>query len=502
MTYMAGFEAEYAIDCQYFDGTGGDLNFIKNENVYFLGKTQTTNKSAEYLGYAGYFKINESPVAIISRFDSASNTVYLVSNGGHMANFRSRGICDGDIVVGARSKAVRKIGTNFKYYNDGTGSKLKTGIKEVGYDPFFHDLFDFSLDNRRVSYNRSKPFNYDFFGNSIFNNIDNKFSCLTVNDRFELPIPYTTNMFGFNMATAITPRHVFMCSHTAPYSSTTCQFYDPVSKNIITKTIKKTVALNDSVFENFIKNEDNNNIAIQPGDVAICLLDSPLPDSIRPAYIPDVAYRDFNSTFVRRMDVLMIDQTMRGYYMNAARGGRIFQATGSYGSERFDFGTINSSQFMENVIDMYSAPLFAGVGDSNSMLFTSINNNLIHLGSISSGSGSSICLDGTFIGEESYSELDLYFPWYPDRDGKIVNTAKNRYRDEHFWGSNASFWMTIGNKALRHLFTSSSVWNEPIDPSFVPSRIKITNDINIVEPATIVKVAESTLIGNKIKFVS
>lgn len=502
MTYMSGFDGEYAIECQYYDGLGSDTNFIKNENVYFLGQIKVSQNSAAHLGYPGYFKINESPVAIVSRFDSTNNVIYLVSNAQNLANFRNRGICYGDIVVGAKSGATRKIGVNFSIYNDSGQSVLKTGIKELGYVPNFHDLLNFNVDDRSMYYDRVKPFNEGFFAGSIFNNLDNKFSCLSVSDRFELPVPYTANSFGFNLFTAVTPRHVFMSAHVAAFSGNSCQFYDPSSNSIITKVISKKLILNPSLFGDLIKNEDNNGRSIQIGDVAICLLDSPLPDSIRPAFVPDVSERNENDSFIRRMDSLLIDQTRRGYYMNAFKGGRSMPVTSGPSIESCDFGIVNSSRFLTDIIDYSSAPLFGGVGDSNSMIFTCIENSLIFLGSVVFVNQESAGLDGRYIGENQYSILDLYFPWYLNKDGNIINSPKDRYRDKHFWLSNGSFWFSIGNSALRHIFTSQEVWGESIDPSFVPSRIKVMNDINIVEPAVVVNTPGSNIIGNKIKFVS
>jgi hypothetical protein len=136
------------------------------------------------------------------------------------------------------------------------------------------------------------------------------------------------------------------------------------------------------------------------------------------------------------------------------------------------------------------------------MYFTCIDNKLVLLGSLFGGVNSQSGLIGTWSGEPYYSYLNSQFTWYPNADGLIINSPVNRYRDDAFGAINSRFWMTIGNKALRYLFTSKSIWGVDVDPAFVPSRIKITNDINIVEPATEVNVAESNLIGRKIKFIS
>ena len=511
MTYMAGIEGEYYIECQAFPGAQGDASFTKRENVYFLGKNQVTGTEASYLGFPGYFKINESPVAIVSGFDVGSNILSLVSPGtdgqgifnSQMANFRARGICIDDIVVGARSNAVRKIGVNFKNYNDGNGNLLKTGIKEIGYTPSFYDLLDFTQDDRAISYNRSRPHNLSFYKDTIFENKDLKFSCLSLSDRFELPVPYTTNQFGFNLATAVTPIHIFMSAHIAPYSPNHFQFWDSNTERVVTRTVVKKHILADSDFGLYASNDDNNGIAINSLDVAICLLDSPIPSGIVPAFVPDVAYRDSNSSYLRRMDCLMIDQTMRGYYLNAIRGGRVVKdSVNNSVVEGIDPGVVNSQQFKYDMIAPASCPISLGVGDSNSMYFTCIDNKLVLLGSLFGGVNSQSGLAGTWAGEPYYSYLNSQFTWYPNADGLIVNSPVNRYRDDAFGAINSRFWMTIGNKALRYLFTSKSIWGVDIDPAFVPSRIKITNDINIVEPATEVNVAESNLIGRKIKFIS
>lgn len=500
MTYMAGFNGEYAIDCQYLEGQDSNIYFTKGENVYFLGKNLTNGQSADYLGFPGYFKIQNSPSAIVSRFEAPENRIYLVSNGQNLPNFENRGICIDDIIVGAKSRAVRKIGTNFKEYFYNGSFINKTNIKELGYLPSFHDLLDFSLDDRAVNLNLENPFNSNFFKNTIFSNEDNKFSCVTLSNRFELPIPYTADIFTSNLAVAVTPQHV-ITSKERPIP-TVCRFYDPESDLIVNKIIIKTIEPTSEIFGDFYKNEDNQKMSIQGSGIFISILDSPLPGSIIPASVPDVAFRDLSSTYIRRMDSLLIDDTFRGYYMNASRGGRISPIISHQKVERFEFGVVNSSLFMENIIDMSSAPLHSGAGDSNSLLFTCINNKLVSLGSVISPISGSAGLDGYYLGEDIYSELDVNFPWYPDRNGFIVNSPRNRYRDNHFWGTNSIFWLTIGNIALRYLFTSRDVWGIDVNPSFVPSRIKITNDINILEPSTTVNVLESNLIGNKIKFIS
>jgi len=503
MTYMAGIEGNYYIECQAFPGAQGDISFIKRENVYFLGKNQVTNIEASSLGFPGYYKLSECPSAIVSEFDVGSNILSLVSCGNNMANFRARGICVDDIVVGSRSKAVRKIGVNFKSYNDGSGNLLKTGIKEFGYTPSYYDLLDFSQDDRAISYNRSKPYNNSFYKNTIFGNVDLKFSCLSLSDRFELPVPYTTNQFGFNFATAVTPIHVFMCAHTAPYSPNYFKFWDSNTGTVVTRTVVKKHTVQSSDFGPYASNDDNNGITINNSDVAICLLDSPIPSNIIPAYVPDVAYRDSNSSYLRRMDCLMIDQTMRGYYLNAIRGGRVIKNEHNNSIiEETNPGVVNSQQFKKDMIAPASCPLSLGVGDSNSMFFTCINNKLVLLGSVTSGMNSLAGLYGSWTGDPIYSFLNTRYSWYPNSNGLLIHSPVNRYRDDAFCGTTCSFWMTIGNKALRYLFTSKSIWGVDVDPAFVPSRIKITNDINIVEPATEVDVAESNLIGRKIKFVS
>ena len=514
MTFMSSMDGEYMIDCMAYPGSRGDVSFTKNENVYFLGTQQVTGESAAYLGFPGYFKIRETPISIVSRFDAAKNDLYLVSasTGDGLSSFRTRGICFGDIVIGARSGAVRYAGVDFVNYTHTTGTILKCGIKEPGYSPGFHDLLDFTEDPRKILFNLAAPYNQGFYNNTIFNNRDFKFSCLSLSNRFELPVPYTDNSFGFRLATAVTPRHVMVAGHVLPYMTNTLRFYDKQTESVISRNIIKKIPDVDGWgsgtmdFGQYSSNSDNNGIQINGTDVGICLLDSPLPEGVSVAYVPDVAFKGNEYSEVRRMDSILIDQSMRGYCMNAIQGGRAIPQSGVEGNtniiESFNLSVVNSTLFLENLIDPFSAPLFVGVGDSNSMTFTCIDNKLIFLGTVGSGGGSFAGLDGTFLGEDIYSPLDINFIWYPDAHGNIVDSPKNRYREATPVGINAGFWLTIGNNALRYLFTSKEVWGTEIDPSHVPSRIKITNDINIVEPATRVISPESILSGRKIKFIS
>ena len=499
MTYMAGLNGEYAIECYPYDGFGGAISFIKNENVYFIGKKEVSNKSCDYLGFLNYFKIENSPISIVSDFNASTNNLFLVYSSGGTACFQSRGICEGDIVVGAKSGAVRNMGSNFLPYTYNGVTVNRSGIKEIGYSPSFHDLLDFSSENK-LMYDRGSPFNYNFYSGTIFNNDDNKFSCLSLTDRFTLPLPYSTNQYGFTLATAVTPVHICINEHVLPYIPDSFSFYNHIDNKIETRNVVKKIGSNtNNILRDYMINKYG--VSLLPIDTGICLLDSPLPEGVSLACVPDITERGIESTYARRMDTILIDQTVRGYYSNAVFGGRNITSDTGLKSETLQYGVVNHSSFFEDIIDVSSTPMHMSLGDSNSQCFTCIDNKIIYLGGVVYGSVSRAGLGGSFLGEEGYSKLDLNFYWYPDKYGDIKNSVVDRYRSSEVIFV-SQLWSTISDEGLRHLFTSPEVWGIDIDPTFVPSRIKITNDISIVEQNSQIELNNVNLRGKKIKFIN
>lgn len=496
MAYMAALSNEYELECSGFSGSGGDKSFIYRENVYFLGKIQASNVSAGYLGFPGYFKIDEAPFAIVSQFDASTNSLKLVCNGYNSPVFRNRGICRDDIVVGAKSGAVRYAGRNFKVYTADGSSIEKTGIKEIGYNPLHHDLFDFSSDPEVMSFNRSFPLNRNFYKNTVFNNLDQKFACIALFDRIPLPVPYTANKHGFRQAVAVTPRHVCFSDHVWPYMGHDISFYDVVQKTIVNRTIVKKFNFN---LPNYIlKNEDNNNLSFGQSDQGIGILNEPLPPGVPLAYVPDVAYKSYpEATRVRKMPALAIDLSARGLCCNAI--------VGFLGNENItsNITIIKADQFTDALAYQNACLDHCNVGDSSTMFFTCIDNRLIYMGSLASVSNSVHGLSGTFLNQEyGYGKIDLSFFHYPNRSGVISSEVKDRYLQNQSYGTSLNFWSRVGNRALSYIFTDFDVWETSIDPSHVPSRIKITNDINITESNSYFDLSNDNLLDRKIKFIS
>jgi hypothetical protein len=496
MAYMASLSNEYMLECGGFPGPMGDKSFIYRENVYFLGKIEVSNSSAEYLGFPGYFKIYEAPFAIVSGFDASTNNLRLVSNGYNPPVFRNRGICKDDIVVGAKSGAVRYAARDWKVYTADGSSIEKSGIKEIGYNPTYHDLFDFSTHSDGAIFNRIFPLNRNFYNNTIFNNLDQKFSCVALFDRIPLPIPYSANKHGFRQAVAVTPMHVCFSEHVWPYMGYDLLFYDTIEKTIINRRIVKKFNFNLPSY--ILKNEDNDNIPFFQNDQGIGLLDSPLPPGVLLANVPDIAYKKYpdEATKTRKIPLVAIDLSGRGMCCNAISG---FFKNDSF----INILNIKSSQFIDALAYQNACLDTLGVGDSSTMFFTCIGNRLIYMGSIVTVSNTLHGLNGTFINQEiGYGKIDLSFFHYPDRNGTLSSSVENRYFQNQLYGTSLSFWAKVGNRALNYIFTSPDIWGEPIDPSYVPARIKITNDINITESNSYLNLSNDNLIDRKIKFIS
>lgn len=496
MAYMATLSNEYEIECGGFSGPGGDKTFIHRENVYFLGKIATSNISANYLGFPEYFKIDEAPFAIVSEFNASTNSLKLVCNSYDSPVFRNRGICRDDIVVGAKSGAVRYAARNFKTYNADGSFLDKSGIKEIAYNPLYHDLFDFSNDSNGMSFNRMFPLNTNFYKNTIFNNLDQKFGCIGLFDRVPLPVPYTANKHGFRQVTAVTPQHVCFSNHVWPYMGYEVSFYDVVEKQIVNRTIVKRCSFN--LPDYILKNEDNKNVPFSSNDQGIGVLNKPLPPGVPLASVPDVSYRSYpESTKIRKMPILAIDLSARGFCCNAIIGF----LTNDNGV--CNISMVKADQFTDALVHPDACLDHCNVGDSSSMFFTCIDNNLIYLGSLAVVSNTLHGLSGTFTNQEyGYGKIDLSYFHYPNRSGSILSSIKDRYFQDQNYGTSLGFWSKVGDIALNYIFTAPELWEMSIDPSYVPSRIKISNDINITESNSYFNLSNDNLLDKKIKFIS
>lgn len=289
MTYMAGLGGSFILECSGFPGDAGSLDFLPNENVYFLGTQEVTDKSAESIGFTGYYFIPDSPSACVDEYDAQGNLLHLVQAGDLNLNIifppRNRGFIRGDIVVGGTSGAVRSVGKSYALFD----GYERCSIKEINYISQKHDLLNFP---DKINYNRQSPFNTNFFSNTKFNNFDNRFSCLSVNDRYALPVPYTANKFGFKTVCAVTPQHVVVASHVVPYSTNSFSFYNTSSQSIINREVIAYKAVNGIANQAFQQGLYVDNSYIN-GDLTIGLLNEPLPNGCTLANIP--AHFDVNN---------------------------------------------------------------------------------------------------------------------------------------------------------------------------------------------------------------
>lgn len=483
MTYMAGLNGSFILECSGYAGVGGNIDFVKNENVYFLGVSEVTNRSAESIGFPGYFFIDESPAACVDLFDIPNNNLHLVQAVSASVEFifppRNRGFIRGDIVVGGISGAVRSVGKNFKLY-DGFE---RCSIKEFAYNKTRHDLLNFPDD---LNYNRSQPFNNNFYSDTDFSNFDNKFCCLSVRDRYALPVPYTANKFGFQLACAVTRQHVIIADHVVPYSSNIFSFYDPVNANIVVRNVVEYKGLNSIVKNAFTSGLFGDN-TYKDGDIAIGLLDSPLPERCVLANIP--SYVDIGS-YPHHIGIngIMICADYRGYFMNYVNRE----------NSNMYVGSIN--QYSLSQAESGTHSMFGAIGDSNSMIFAKSQSDLIFCGPVYQVFNNLAGLGGNYRGLNGGSRFDFEFYVYPDSNGVLTNRPSNRYR-RCVYNSSLHSLISIKDNLLEYVFTSPSVWEQPVNTSFIPNR-KIMNDFINIELSFDNSISISSYKDNKLKYIN
>lgn len=484
MTYMAGLNGSFILECSGYPGSGGEKDFIKNENVYFLGVSETSGQSAESIGFPGYFFINASPAACVDLFDIPNNNLYLVQAVENSVELifppRNRAFIKGDIVVGGISGAVRSVGKNYRLYN----GFERCSIKELSYIKTRHDLLDFPDD---LNYNRlGKPFNVKFYSGTFFSNFDNKFCCLSIRDRYQLPVPYTANSFGFQLACAVTNQHVIIADHVAPYSSNSFTFFNPSNNSIISRNVVQYKSLNSIVQNAFSSGLFEDNTYIE-GDIAIGILDSPLPQGCVLANIP--SYINPNS-YPQHIGIngIMICSDYRGYFMNYANNqkGSILM------------GSIN--QYSLSQIENGTNSMFGAIGDSNSMIFAKSQSDTIFCGPVYDVDQNIAGLGGSYRGVRGGSRCDFEFYVYPDSNGILTNRPSNRYR-RCIYNSSLSSLMSIKDNLLEYAFTSPSVWGQSINSSYVPNR-KIMDEFINIDLSFDNSISISNYKDNKLKYIN
>lgn len=483
MTYMAGLNGSFILECSGYSGVGGDKDFVKNENVYFLGLSEVTGKSAESIGFPGYFFIDESPAACVDLFDVPNNNLHLVQavsvSVGIIFPPRNRGFIRGDIVIGGISGAVRSVGKTFRLY-DGFE---RCSIKEFSYNKTRHDLLNFPDD---LNYNRNQPFNNNFYSGTAFSNFDNKFYCLSVRDRYALPVPYTANKFGFQLSCAVTRQHVIIANHVVPFSSNIFSFYDPVGGSIVVRNVVEYVQLDTIVSSAFSSGLFGDNTYVG-GDIAIGLLDSPLPEGCVLANIP--SYVDIAS-YPQHMgiDGIMICADYRGYFMNYINNENRYMYMGSV------------NQYSLSQTENGTHSMFGAIGDSNSMIFTHSQSDLIFCGPVYQVYSNIAGLGGNYRGVNGGSRFDFEFYVYPDKNGILTNRPSNRYR-RCIYNSSLHSLVSIKDNLLEYAFTSPSVWRRPVNPSFIPNR-KIINDFINIELSFDNSINVVNYKDNKVKYIN
>lgn len=483
MTYMAGSSAEIAIECSGFQGIRGQMSFENNEHIYFLGQKETSGASAESLGFPGYFFLQEHIIGCVSRYDVLTDTLYFVQGFDEPISSvfppRNRGFIKGDIVVGSKTGATRKVGVDFILLD----GEERCSIKELFYQPSFHDLLNFNSSNK-MFYDRSNPINYNFYSNTFFSNFDHKFGCISISDRYSLPVPYTANKFGFRMACAVTPLHVIIANHVAPYSTNQFYFYDHLNKEILTRNVISYKSLDSLVDFASINGFDKQ--AYKRGDIALGVLNEPLPEHVKfaniPAYQEDFAFPDYAS-----IKGIAIAADMRGYCLNLLKSS--------------SFGCVNQFFANEKAVDKNSMIFFSGVGDSNTMIFMQNNKELLFCGPVVSISQSSSAgLNGKYIGDFRKSRFEFNFLSYPNELGILENSPKNRYRMFSYECSVGSF-ISLNDNLCNYVFTNKDLWGINISSSFVPNR-KIMNDYINIPISSDQSIDKNIYKKSKIKYIS
>ena len=490
MTYMSGLSGEVALDCFPYEGAGGDINFEDNELVFFLGKEEISGISAASIGFSEYYFIPNSPFACVSNFDKEENVLYLVEArysslisgvvSGPMTII-NRCFISGDIVVGSTSGAVRKVGKKFNYFD----GKLRCSLSELGYNKNKHDLLNFDAQG---VYDEQSPFNLNFYEDSFFNNLDHKFSCVPLCNRFPLPVPYTASKYGFRLCCAVTRKHIVIAEHVQRYMTNggEFKFYDPENNSVISRRVlyykQVGTILSELSYDSF------------GGDVSIGILDEELPDSVYLACIPSIAQLEKIPTF-STVKGMLLSSDMRGYsinYMNNDRSNNIIC-----------LGNINQANYISNTEDIGSCFLSGGTGDSNSLCFLKNNNDLLFCGCVSAfGNSSSGGLSGEFenLNKPYISNFIFDFEYYPDSLGNIIKSPVNRYKFFSYTSS-LRFWLSLENDICNEIFSSRLVWGSDTNSSIIPNR-KTLSEFETINASHGRDIDLNKYNKNKIKYIS
>lgn len=494
MTYMSGLSGEVAIDCFPYEGNGGDLSFEDGELVFFLGQQEVqTALPASLIGFNDYYFMKDNPFPIVSRFNKEENILYVVSGAGRNVVINgvpvgngpvtiiNRCFIMGDIVVGNRSGAVRRVGKEFKMFD----GKLRCSISEIGYDRHRHDLLNF---NEQGIYDRENPLNLNFYKDTFFNNLDYKFSCIPLCDRLPLPVPYTANRFGFKLCCAVTRRHIIIAEHVRPHMTNDGEFkfYDPESDSVISRRVLFYKGIGT------IFSELSYSSSLGP-DISIGVLDEDLPESILLACLPYYPEPGLIPKF-SSVNGIFISSDMRGYSVNYMNN--------NIETNSIFLGNMNQEKLISNTIDAGSCFLSGGVGDSNSLHFLKNNNDLIFCGCVSNFGNASL---GGLLGE--FSELNrpygsnfiIDFEYYPDYSGDIVNSPVNRYRFLSY-NSELRFWLSLDNDICNEIFSSKLVWGSSTNSSIIPNR-KTLSEFEIIDTSHSRLVNLDNYNKNKIKYI-
>lgn len=489
MTYMSGLSGEVAIECFPHEESGGDLSFQDGELIFFLGKEEVSTTSAGSIGFNNYYFIPDAPFACVLRFDKEENILYVVEGKYSSSNssagpltIMNRCFINGDIVVGNKSGAVRKVGKNFKMFD----GKLRCSVSEIGYSSEKHDLLNFGNNGL---YNENYPFNLNFYEDSFFNNLDYKFSCVSLCNRLPLPVPYTANRYGFGLCCALTRKHVVIADHVKNYmfGNGEFKFYDPGSSSIISRKVLYYKSVG-SIFSELSYS------TYLDADISIGILDDDLPESISTANIP--SFLDVNKIPIfSTIKGIFISSDMRGYSVNYMHNDESKRA--------IYLGNINQKYAISNTEDVQSCFLSGGTGDSNSLYFLKSNDNILFCGCTSNfGASSSAGLSGDFEDSDSpyVSDFIFDFEYYPDYAGNVINSPANRYRFFSY-NSELRFWLSLNDEICNDIFSSRIVWGSNTNSSIIPNR-KTLSEFEIIDTSRGKEINLHKYNKNKIKYIS
>jgi hypothetical protein len=229
-------------------------------------------------------------------------------------------------------------------------------IGEIDYDPQRHDLFNWVGDDRiyiRTNQNgvTTSPINQDFYDGTPFSPSQMNYSCLPIVGRFpDQPTPYMgTTSVG---SCLISRQHLVAAAHYWNGTGQSLSFYDPTTNQYYTRTVVGSAGYDvpnispqfgypttlvemalylgvpfpnlyppigpdvwwNSLLISSIGADFNSSLSAKMfGDLELLLLDSPLPDGVKPASLPIVPKTSRTS---RVGCGINIDANQRGYVFN------------------------------------------------------------------------------------------------------------------------------------------------------------------------------------------